>query len=86
MVKSYLEPECPDGYEHIPHLSDGRTCHGIIEEGEGDFETSTCDSGNDILRKKYTPMNPLQIDRFRRHFRWVKYEYLNQLLTKSFLH
>ena len=64
-----LAPECPDGYEYVPHLSDGRSCHGIIEDGEGDFETSTCDSGNDILRKKYTPMNPLQIDRFRRHFK-----------------
>ena len=67
-ICEWLAPECPEGYEYAAQLSDGRTCHGVIESGEGDFETSTCDTGNDLLRSKYTPISPLQIDRFRRQF------------------
>jgi hypothetical protein len=59
---------CPSGYSYVGQVSDGRTCHGIITSGEGDFDSASCASDNDFQRTKYTPDSSYKIDRFRREF------------------
>ena len=65
----WTAPDCPEDYFYVGQLSDGRTCHAVLESGEGNFfETATCEVATDVLREKYTPSTPYQLDRFRRFF------------------
>jgi len=64
-------PDCPTGYSYIGQLSDGRTCHGTPTSSTGDFDAATCDSPDDLQRKRWTPNTPYEVDRFRREYGWV---------------
>ena len=65
----WTAPDCPEDYFYVGQLSDGRTCHAVLESGVGNFfDTATCNVDSDFLRKKYTPSSPYFLDRFRRFF------------------
>ena len=69
LICLWTAPDCPEDYFYVGQLSDGRTCHAVLESGEGNFiETATCEVDTDVLREKYTPTTPYQLDRFRRFF------------------
>ena len=61
--------ECPEGYHYVGQLSDGRTCHGTPATGVDTFEDNYCeDPDSDLLRTKWMPKTPFQLDLFRRKF------------------
>ena len=59
-----LEPKCPSDYQHIGKVTDGRTCHGILSEYPKPFEYSTCEVVWDILRDKWLPRSPKEMELF----------------------
>jgi hypothetical protein len=61
-VKCPMEAEYE--YSHLGQISSGRDCHGVGEAAA--FEDGTCNSENDLLRKRWTPKDPFEIDLFRR--------------------
>ena len=63
----WQEYECPEEYQYVGQLSDGRTCHGFPDPKSA-FDQVSCLKDGDKLRKPWMPMNPYEIDRFRREF------------------
>ena len=61
----WIEPECAEGYQHVPPLSDGRTCHGIIDTAKTNFDEAVCDSDQDELRSRYMPNTPNEVNRLK---------------------
>jgi hypothetical protein len=60
------EPTCPNGYDHMGQLSDGRTCYGSPVTAVASA-TNTCPNPTqDLLRKQWIPQTPYEADRFRR--------------------
>ena len=54
-------------YSKLGQLSSGRQCFGVGEAAT--FEDSTCNSDEDLLRERWSPNDPGQIDVYRRSFR-----------------
>ena len=61
----WIEPECAEGYQRIPPLSDGRTCHGVIDTAKSNFDEAVCDSDQDKLRSRYMPNTPNEVNRLK---------------------
>ena len=60
---------CPPEYDYVGQLSDGRTCHGTPATGADTFDDNYCeDPDSDLLRTKWMPKTPFQLDLFRRKF------------------
>ena len=70
-ICQWIDVECPSTtsqqrYSHLGQISSGRQCYGV---GESDtFEDGTCNSDNDLLRERWTPNGPNQIDMYRREY------------------
>ena len=67
-ICQWTSPSCPNGYEYVGQLSDGSTCHAILDSNEGDFESASCGSNQDLLRKRFAPANPSAMERFTAQF------------------
>ena len=67
-ICQWINIDCPkNGYTKIGQLSSGRQCFGA--SGSSTFEDSTCNVDNDLLRERWTPKGPNQIDLYRRALR-----------------
>ena len=66
--------QCPNeaGYNYfmLGHVSEGRSCYGSTTgKSVEPFMNGTCNSDNDLLRKRWTPKNANAIDLYRRTHR-----------------
>ena len=61
-------PECPENYHYVGQITDGRTCHAVLDSKSSDFDSAICEENSDILRTRFTPSTPTMIDAFRKFF------------------
>ena len=69
-ICQWVDVKCPNEnkyeYSHLGQISSGRDCHGVGELAT--FEDGTCNSEKDLLRKRWTPKDPFEVDLFRRKY------------------
>ena len=69
-ICQWTKVTCPDeteySYSHLSQISSGRDCHGVGEEAS--FGEGTCNSANDLLRERWTPKGPFEIDLYTRFY------------------
>ena len=70
-VCEWAKPRCPDdgtegSFSHLGQLSSGRDCFGLGEPAI--FADGTCNSQNDLLRTRWTPKRPYDVDFYRRNY------------------
>ena len=67
-ICQWTEVSCPVEadytYSHLGQISSGRDCHGVGEIAF--FAEGTCNSENDLLRRRWTPKGRFEIDLYRR--------------------
>lgn len=65
-ICQWTAPPCPEFYSYVGQVSNGGTCHAVLEAS--DFFSASCDSNTDFLRSRYTPKDTIEITRLRQHF------------------
>ena len=70
-VCEWIKPTCPETeqdyqFSHLGPSSSGRECFGIGKEAT--FHEGTCNSHNDLLRRRWTPKGHHEIDLYRRAY------------------
>ena len=67
-ICKWVAHQCPEEYDYVGQLTDGRTCHSALESGKGDFKSAICSNNDDLLRTNFVPKDSLTLNRFRSHF------------------
>ena len=79
-ICQWTKINCPNEteyeYSYLGQISSGRNCYGV--GGEASFMDGTCNSENDLLRERWTPKDPNEIDLYRRSY---GYETLSNYIT-----